>query len=178
MLDIMNTMCKIHPKTLNKINKQLNINNTNNINNNIILQLGKEDLNSIFTKEEKINILKKGFQSLNFLIEYTHFNDKYSQFKNILITNLQNNIAYRYEHKTNSFITISKNELLDDIINERMYNINEFYDEYKDEITNKMQDIIEKFIEKMNDNKYEEYKKKDIKLIIYNNIEQNIEIIV
>jgi hypothetical protein len=48
-----------------------------------------------------------------------------------------------------------------------------------------MQDIIEKFIEKMNDNKYEEYKKEDIKLIIYNNrdkvsknIEQNIEIIV
>jgi hypothetical protein len=98
---------------------------------------------------------------------------------------LQNNIAYKYDNKTNNFITVSKNELLDEIINERLYDINEFYNEYKDDITNKMQSIIEKFISNMSNEDYELRKKNDVKLIIYNNrdkvskeIVQNLEIIV
>ena len=98
---------------------------------------------------------------------------------------MQNNIAYKYDNKTNNFITVSKNELLDEIINERLYDINEFYNEYKDDITNKMQSIIEKFISNMSNEDYELRKKNDVKLIIYNNrdkvskeIVQNLEIIV
>jgi hypothetical protein len=53
MLELMNKICKIHPKTLTKINKQLNntmINNNNNntINNYNIVQLGRENLSEIF----------------------------------------------------------------------------------------------------------------------------------
>jgi hypothetical protein len=65
LLTIMNTLCKIHPKTFNKINKQINNNITNNnitnniINNNIIYALGQEDLSNIFTKQEKIDVLPK-----------------------------------------------------------------------------------------------------------------------
>ena len=50
-----------------------------------------------------------------------------------------------------------------------MYNIQEFFDQYKDEITIRMQNIIEAFIEKMDNENYEADKKNDIKIIIYNN---------
>ena len=47
MFNLMNKNCKIHPKTLNKINKQLNTNNTYNdnkvINNINLIALGKEE---------------------------------------------------------------------------------------------------------------------------------------
>ena len=50
-----------------------------------------------------------------------------------------------------------------------MYNIQEFFENYKDEITIKMQNIIEAFIDKMDNENYEGDKKNDIKIIIYNN---------
>jgi hypothetical protein len=50
-----------------------------------------------------------------------------------------------------------------------MYNIQEFFDQYKDEITIRMHNIIEAFIEKMDNENYEADKKNDIKIIIYNN---------
>jgi hypothetical protein len=173
-LELLNKTCKVHPKTLNKINKQLNVtNNTLNdnkvINNNIIIQLGKEKLSDVFTKKEQIKVLEQGYQSLAYLVQYTHFNPKYPQFKNILITNLQNNIAYKFNPETNNFDVVKKEELLNEIISERMYNIQEFFDQYKDEITIRMHNIIEAFIEKMDNESYETDKKNDIKIIIYNN---------
>lgn len=50
-----------------------------------------------------------------------------------------------------------------------MYNIQEFFENYKDEITIKMQNIIEAFIDKIDNENYEGDKKNDIKIIIYNN---------
>ena len=38
---------KIHPKTLQKINNQLNMNNNGIINNNFVVQLGYEDFNNV-----------------------------------------------------------------------------------------------------------------------------------
>jgi hypothetical protein len=174
LLQIVKKECKIHPKTFNKINKQLNINNTQIndnkvINNNIIIQLGKEKLYEVFTKEEQIKVLNQGYMCLDYLVQYAHFNPKYPQFKNILITNLQNNIAYKYNITTNNFDVISKNELLNEIISERMYDINEFFENYKDDITIRMQKNIQDFIAKMDGGPYEQDKMKDIKIILYNN---------
>ena len=174
--EIINKKAKIHPKTLHKINKQLNINNTTNnylnntIHNTFLIALGHENLTEIFSKKEKINILKNRYNSLPFLVEYAHFNDKYPQFKNILITNTQNNLAYKFDNKKKQFIAIDKNELLEDIVNERMYDINTFYDELEGELEPRTKDIIDKVKEKIdNDPEFRELKKKDIKLIIYNN---------
>jgi len=88
-LELLNKTCKVHPKTLNKINKQLNVtNNTLNdnkvINNNIIIQLGKEKLSDVFSKKEQIKVLEQGYQSLAYLVQYTHFNPKYQyEIKNL-----------------------------------------------------------------------------------------------
>lgn len=51
-----------------------------------------------------------------------------------------------------------------------MFDINSFYDELEKELDEKTKDILEKVKDKIeNDPEYRELKKKDIKLIIYNN---------
>ena len=170
MLEIMNKQNKIHPKTLTKINKQLN--NNTIINNNInIIQLGGESLDTLFNKNQQIDVLNKKYKCLEYLVKQIHFNDNYPQFKNILITNTQNNIGYRYDKIENKFIAINKNELLDDVITERMGDIENFYDNQLQYLDSRTKDIIHCFIAKMSDKneKYYEQKMKDIKLVIYNN---------
>jgi len=177
LIETMNKKCKVHPKTLQKINKQLINDNKNisinkgTINNTYnIIGLGHENLTEVFTRKEKMAILKNRFYCLPDLVEYTHFNDKYPQFKNILITNTQNTLAYKYDSKKQQFVAVNKDELLDDIVDERMCDISSFYDELENDLDEKTKEIIEKVKEKIeNDPAYRELKKKDIKLIIYNN---------
>ena len=177
LMNLINKNCKVHHKTLQKINKQLNGDhntvNENNTTNNItynIIALGHENLTDVFSKKEKMNILKYRFNSLPQLVEYAHFNDKYPQFKNILITNTQNKIAYKYDIKKKQFVAVNKDELLEDIVDERMCDISSFYDELEEELDTKTKDILDKVKDKIDsDPAYKELKKQDIKLIIYNN---------
>ena len=70
LLETMNKKCKVHPKTLQKINKQLNCNNM--VNNNItynIVGLGHENLDQVFSRKEKMAILKNRFYCLLVLSE-------------------------------------------------------------------------------------------------------------
>ena len=104
------------------------------------------------------------------LVEYAHFNDKYPQFKNILITNTQNKLAYKYDIKKKQFVAVNKDELLEDIVDERMCDINSFYEELEEELDMKTKEILDKVKDKIeSDPAYKELKKQDIKLIIYNN---------
>ena len=174
MLKLMNDNCKVKPKTLTKIN------------NNMIIQLGNETLCDLLTDDEKINILNNKYSCLDYLVKYIHFNDKYPQFKNILITNMKDDLAYRFDSKENKFIAIEKSTLIDNIISERMGDITLFYNELVGQLEPKTKKIIETIIDKMdNDKIFINNKKKDIKLIIYNNrdkvskeITQDLEIIV
>jgi hypothetical protein len=56
LLSIMNKQCKVHPKTLQKINNTLN-NNCNNTNIINIVQLGNENLETVFSKNKQIACL-------------------------------------------------------------------------------------------------------------------------
>jgi hypothetical protein len=56
-----------------------------------------------------------------------------------------------------------------------------FYDQIENELDDKTRNIINSFISKMDNNEYKEDKKKEIKLIIYNNqdkVTKDLEIIV
>ena len=181
LLNKINKQCKIKPKTLNNINNQLNnCNITNNFIN--IIPLGNENLDEILSKKEKIKILSNRYSCLENIVKYVHFNDKYPQFRNILITNLQNTIAYKYNNDNKQFIAIDKNELLNNIINERINDISIFYDELENELDSTTKDIIQKFIEKIyNEDEIINKKKDKIKLIIYNNsnkITTNLQVII
>ena len=196
ILVVINKECKTHPKTLEKINKILsnetnnttnNIINSNNIIiNNYIIELGQEKVFDVLSEKEKMSILSKKNDVLTHAIEYIHFNEKYPQFKNVIITNNTNNIAYKYDSKKKKFIATDKKELIDDIIFERMSDIEEFYDNYEDKLDTKTKSIIKKYIDKLSeDDEYKETMNKKIKLIIYNNrdkvskeIVRNLEVIV
>jgi hypothetical protein len=166
---------KIHPKTLQKINNQLNNNNINNgtINYNIV-QLGNENLEDILSSKEKMKILNKKGNSLKEIVELVHISNKYSQFKNVYITNLQNTIGYKFDSNNNKFIAVNKSDLLDDIIDCRMYDIQTFYNEMETSFDEETKKIIKRFIDRMNDNddNLKGLKKDEIKLLLYNSREK------
>jgi hypothetical protein len=162
---------KIHPKTLQKINNQLNNNAT--INNITIIQLGKENLSELLTKQEKLGILNRQAMGINDLVELTHASGKYKNCMNVYITNLQNTIGYMYDEKQNNFIAVNKNELLNDLVDSRMYDIEKFYGEFQEKIDPAKGQKIKKFIDRMNNEEdcLKGLKKEEIKLILYNNKE-------
>jgi len=174
--DLLLKSMKIHPKTLNKINKQLNNSGViNNTTNNIqIVQLGEENLNELLSKQEKMKILNQRGHSLKEIVNLVHISDKFTQFRNIYITNLQNSIGYKYDTKTNSFIAVNKSVLLDDIIDCRMCDIETFYNELEDKLDSTTTTAIKRFIDRMNDedDKLKGVKKEELKLLLYNSREK------
>ncbi len=117
-----------------------------------------------------MNILKYRYGSLSQLVEYTHFNDKFPQFKNILITNTQNAIGYKFNEKKNQYVATKKDDLLEDIVDARMCDLTSFYEELEGELDEKTKEIMDKLKEQIeNDPAYRDVKKNDIKLVIYNN---------
>ena len=176
LLDLMNKSCKMHPKTLQKINNQLNNCNITNIN---IVQFGKEDVMNTLSKKEKLKILNNGYQSFNKLIEYVHFNNKYPQFKNIAITNLKDNIAYKYQPDDNKFIACKKDELLEDLMDIRTIDLEEILNENIDTISNLKVSKLKSSIEKLYDrDNFYNNKKSDIKLLVYNKSDKDNGIII
>lgn len=194
LLKLMNKKCKIHPNTLKKIcrdngimidNSNINSHNTNNITNNTvnnntinIIGFGFEgmDIDKTLTKKEKIKILKYGGSSLYKFVEYIHFNDKYPQYQNIAITNLNNPYAYKYDSRKQKFIACLKDELLDELIDTRILDIDEFYNIYGNKIDDNKKKAIENLINgktiiEMNEDEETEryqYIKKKLKILIYN----------
>jgi len=171
MKDLLQKSLKIHPKTLQKINNQLN--NQGTINNITIYQLGKENLSELFTKQEKLGILNRQAMSINDIVELAHTSGKYKSCMNVYITNLQNTIGYMYDEKQNNFIAVNKNELLNDLLDSRMYDIEKFYEEFEEKLEPSRAEKIKMFIERMNDEEdcLKGLKKEEIKLILYNNKE-------
>ncbi len=177
LLDIMNKTCKVHPKQMLKINKQLNQNMNNSLNGTInsnnkiynIVSLGNENLLQTLTQKEQLNILNKKTKCLDYLIKYVHFNDKYPQFKNICITNQNNNIAYKYDSFENKFMATTKEQLLDTLIDCRMEDIDIFLENNNGLIDVSLKEAVERFVNKMDiDENFKNTKKTDIKLMLYN----------
>jgi len=90
--DLLNKNCKMHYKTLNKINNSAGRDQNNGVINNTIniMALGRENIDDVLTKTDKLTILNKKENALPYMIELVHFNDKFPQFKNIAITNNRN----------------------------------------------------------------------------------------
>jgi len=166
---------KIHPKTLQKINNQLNNSNNNNntLTNNFYVQLGNEDLINVLSKSEKRAILNRKAMGINDLVELIHCSGKYKEFMNVYITNLQNTVAYRYDKKINNFIVVNKNELLDEIIDARIYDITKFLQEAEKVLDPVTASDIKRIIKKIEtDDTFKGLKKEEIKFILYNNKEK------
>jgi hypothetical protein len=185
---------RIDTKTFKAVNKILmersyhnshnnNVNSNNIINNTYqIYSLGNEELINVLTYEQKKQIMNSRFCSLEKIVEITHCGNM-NQFKNIIITNLKDNFAYKYDDSKGYFVSIPKNILLDDVITHRITDIEAIYDELHsaNKIDDKTKKIIQDFLDKMgneetpffeNNTKYENfksYKINNIKILLYNN---------
>ena len=190
------TATRLDNKTFKAVNRILmdrsyrnSLNNNTNSNNNItnhityqILSLGNEEMTDVLSFRQKKMILDSRLCSIEKIVEIAHCGQM-NQYKNIIITNLKDNFAYKYDESKGYFITVSKAYLLDDVINHRMMDIEAIYDELKtaNRIDDKTKDLIQKFLTKMestdepfydNEIKYDNFKtfKSDrIKILLYNN---------
>ena len=184
---------KMHPKSFKKLNNMLinnalmnsnNINSNNSVNNYNILSLGNENISEVLSLIDKKKIMNAKYLCLEKMVEIAHCGN-YNQFKNIVITNLKDNIAYRFDQTKGYFLTTTKNDVLNDIINNRITDIEEIYDELSttNKINEETKNLITKFLEKIqnddakfvdeNENiiydNYKSYKSNKIKILIYNN---------
>jgi hypothetical protein len=172
MLDIMNQKCKMHPKTFQKMINSNNNNNNNNItinNNNIkIIEFGREDLFNVFTKQEKIMLLKQLGSPIENIVRYTHLNDKFPQFQNIIITNIRSNQAYAYNEQLNKFILCDKNNLLEEMMIYRYDDLIGFFEQYSHLLSQKLKDTLQKSFLLKDDTTFCKNKYKEFNVIIYN----------
>jgi len=166
MNELLNKNCKMHYKTLQKINNSGTMNN-GTINNTInIMALGQENIDEVLSKTDKIAILNKKENALPYMIEMVHFNDKYPQFKNIAITNNRTKQAYLYDTINKVFKMVDKEELIEELIDYRVCDIEDYYMQYKDELELPVKYKIEELIEHRGE---DDITKDKIKLLLFNN---------
>jgi hypothetical protein len=176
---------KIHHKTLQKINNQLNVNQSNNINNgsiinNTYVKFGELEYEKILNNNQIKHILNKQYKCLEESIKQIHFNEDIPEYNNVFITNMKDDIAYVFNGK--QFISIRKNEMLNDLIDTHIKEINLSLEKNKNTLNEKYVTRLEKFLDMLNDddtkftdhdnqrtyNSYKAYKINSIKLLIYN----------
>ena len=82
IITLLNEKGKIHPKTLQKINNQLNNSNINNgsihngpVINNTYVKFGKVGFSKVLTKKQILSILSNPYISLEESIRMIHFNE-------------------------------------------------------------------------------------------------------
>lgn len=155
----------------NSFNTTNNNITNNNITNNIqIITFGKEDLCNVLSKKEQRKILGRNYNSLIELIEYIHCNKKYPQFRNIMITNLKDKIAYKHDEKENKFKAVDEDEFLDEVIQVRICDIEDFKKINENELNPSNLKIINDFVYKITSEDEETINrnKKGIKFSLYN----------
>jgi len=175
MIDMMNKKYKMHPKTFQKMVNSNNLSNNNiTINNNIkYVEFGRENLNDVFSKTEKLMLLKSEGSIIENILIHTHLNDNYPQFKNIIITNKRNNEIYAYNEELDRFIVYNKNEVLDEIIEYRYDDLILFYEQYKYLLKPKLKETLERTFELKYNTQYREDTCKDFNVLIFNRCDKD-----
>jgi hypothetical protein len=195
MKKLINTKCKMDYREFNKLRKLLDeeanehaenpvvnnminngvvnngpINNgpVNNgtINNINIIAFGDEKLAEIFTDNEKKTVLNEKNNALTYLIEYVHFNERYPQFNNIIVTNNRANEAYIFDKDMRKFKLVKKNNLIEDLLDYRTCDIEDFFYELQDHLDPETRKIILKLAEHRGD---DESTREQVKLLLFNN---------
>ena len=177
-------MDRSYNNALVNANNNVNSNNriTNHNNNYQIFAVGNEDLINVLTLEQKKQIMNSRLGSIEKIVEIAHCSHL-NQFKNIIITNLKDNYAYRYDERKGYFVTVTKDVLLDNLVMNRVMDIEDIYDELKNanKIDIKTKKLIQDFLDKMaeenipffdSETKYDNfktYKTNNIKIMLYNN---------
>ena len=191
-------MKKINAKTFKAVNKILmdrstnntisNSNNINSLNTNVInynfpniTSLGGESVQSTITQTEKKQIIDSRRNSLEAMVKIVHCGD-HDIFKNIVITNLKDKFAYKYDKDKGYFTSSTKNVILEELFTYRVMDLEAIYDELSSAnmIDIKTKQIIQKFLDQLENKdayvddtgEYTDFKTckmNCIKILLYNN---------
>ena len=148
------------------INSKNNISVNNTVNNITINAYGKEDLSHITDKDYK-NIFSKCNSAIPMLIELVHFNEDKPENTNVYISNMKSQFAYVYDGK--KWILKNKNELIDDIYDNKCIILLEKYDDLKNILNDQTIRIFEHFKNKYDTDDMKENVLNRIELVLYNN---------
>lgn len=181
---LINKEAKIHPKTLQKINKQLHnegnigaVGNNNTVNNNTFVKFGPVKLENLLTEKQILTILNKQWCSLEESIKLVHFNEKLPEYNNIFITNMRDNLAYIFDGS--KFISVNKNDVISRLISNHTDEIGTIFDDNKTKLKTVISKRLEAFLDLLNNDEeyvdslnkkhenYQAYKIEDIKRLIY-----------
>jgi hypothetical protein len=146
-----------------------NSNNNTQYITNFIIKFGDEDLSSRLSIEEKEFIIRNKFFSIEKMVELTNCG-KYNEFKNIIITNMKNNIAYVYNDK-GYFEAMDCNEALMRLLNNRIMVLEQTLEDVinSKNVSPQMKKSVTKFIDELQTDENKETEKNKIKFILYNN---------
>lgn len=160
-----------------KIDDEMNHENTNeDAAEKPIVQLGYENLHEFLSIDEQVDIIKKLYSSIKYMVK--HIYTKYPQFRNCKITNLQNNVAYIYDDATKQFDACDRNEIINNLIFERINDIQLFLQnenvtrKLKNGHVEKINNILEEF--ENQDNTRYKVLKEELKYILYNTRNQTV----
>jgi hypothetical protein len=194
---------KVDNVTLNKLNKMLqkhnnriknnnsfnnntinNIQNVQNVQNNFqLVGFGKEEITELLTNNEKKLIMNAKYGCLEKLIEIVHCG-KYSQFKNVILTNMKDNYMYKYDDAKGCFILGTKSEIMNSLVDGKLFDLDVIYNDLleKNKIDDRTKNCIEDFVNRIHNNDekftdidgkehetYKHYKINEIKLLLFNN---------
>jgi DNA-directed RNA polymerase subunit RPC12/RpoP len=126
---------------INNTNSNNPINSNNQIN-NITISLGNENLSEIVSKNDQIKILKQKNDALIEIIKLVHFGSKYPQFHNIAIDGEK---AYQYNEFQKKFLETPKEDMLYDLIENRVNDIYDFNEENKLSLSKKTYSWIKSY---------------------------------
>jgi len=150
------------------INNITTIDNTqNNIQNNITINAyGKEDISHITDKDYKY-LFTKCNSLIPALIELIHFNEDKPENANVYISNIKSPYAYVYDGiKWN---LMNKDEIIDDIYDNKCIIIIDKFDDIKDILNKHTIELFNKFIDKHDSDLMKKNISDKIQLLLYNN---------
>ena len=175
----------------NNTNNTNNSTNTNNTNNNYVTYNfnsveNKDRLPYFLDEKAKLNLLLEPYYNyMPKLVELIYCGN-YIQFKNVLITNLNSN--YFYIYKDDRFVKENKDVVINNLLSNTYYNLEDIYDDIKDKkieklkIKNKFKQHNKRFHEcYLNEEEeyvssddvsyknFKEYNKEKIVLLLFNN---------
>jgi len=143
---------KSNNNTTNNNNGTTNNNNgTINNNNNYItiVPFGKENFVEVTSEKEHLFILKQeGNDVLYKCIEMKHFNENLPQFHNYMRTNNRTNESKIYDESVKDFKLVNKDEIVDDVITNAEFDIDDMLELHKRKINNKQKDNVSRIVEK------------------------------
>jgi len=147
------------------INQQTNV-QQNNVSLNVF---GKEDL-SMLTDDVKRELIKGPYDMMPKLMEMVYFNKEYPQNHTLKLVNKNKDILKIYDK--NGWKFVDKDATVDNILEDKNYEVDEFYDLNGEEFSNFVKHTYKDFRRLFDSRDKELWKKikKDVDLLLWNNM--------